>query len=88
MLPLENQQHTTTVIPQFTEIPSFPVHIIMALLMQPKLKILNAYLKLRVKNSVETKFSNLEAGRRKTDKVAIIYMGFCPRPQTMQVTWR
>jgi hypothetical protein len=63
LLALENQQYTTTVIHQLTDIPSFPMHIIMALFMQ--LKTVNAYLKLRVKNSVETKFSNLKSRQKK-----------------------
>jgi len=55
MLPLETQQQTAAVIPQLTDNPSLTLHIIMALFMQPNLKTVNAYRKLSVKNSVETK---------------------------------
>jgi hypothetical protein len=47
LLPLENQQYTTTVIHQLTDIPSFPMHIIMALFIP--FKIVNAYFKAEIK---------------------------------------
>jgi hypothetical protein len=58
MPPLENQQQTTAVVTQLTDNPSLPLYTIMALFVQPSLKIINAYLKLSVKNSVETGLSN------------------------------
>jgi len=38
MLSLENQQYTIAVIPQLIDIPSLPLHIIMALFVQHKLR--------------------------------------------------
>jgi len=66
MLPHEIQQQTAALIPQLTDNPSLTLHIILALFVQPSLKIVNAYLKPSVKNRVETELSN---HRRRTQKI-------------------
>jgi hypothetical protein len=55
---LETQQQTAAVILQLTNSPSLTLHIIMAFFVQPSLKTVFAYLKLSVKNIVETELSN------------------------------
>ena len=57
----------------------------MALFVQPSLKTVNAYLKLSVKNSVETELSNHKRRKEKIKETEIIYVGFCTGQQKMKL---